>query len=487
LAIANGFAEFVGPPSPPNYQASGVRNFGILKMQNCLINHCRDYGTDGGGVYNSGALELDNCVISDCGSAGAYGVGDVTGGGIYNAGALNMNGCTIGGYCTAHVGGGIYNSGIAALIRCLIATCGADEIGSGGGIVNGGQLVLIACVLTNNFGNYSGGGIGGGGTLTMFNTEVLNNGALQGGGLDVGGTASCFNCAISGNSSGELGQYYGGGGIRSTAKLTLVNCTISGNSCSTGDTSGGGGGGIENLNLLTMVNCTLSGNTNLSDFVSFPAQGGGIFNGTNAVAYLTDCTVVSNSATVGMGVANVVGTVYAEDSIIANNNGTDFSGTLTSQGHNLVGNTNACVLAGDLTGNIYGVDPLLGPLQNNGGFALTHALLAGSPAIDAGPVNAFPLFDQRGAPRPFGPADDIGAFEFGATPRHVAWLGTFRNGLPRLNIAGVPGFLYMVERAPSPSGPWMPLTSITADLNGGGVCQDTNAPSDHAFYRVVDP
>ena len=116
-----------------------------------------------------------------------------------------------------------------------------------------------------------------------------------------------------------------------------------------------------------------------------------------------------------------------------------------------------------------------------------HALLAGSPAIDAGPANAPPFFDQRGAPRPFGAADDIGAFEFGATPRHVAWFGSWRNGCPQLNIAGAPGFLYMVERAPTPNGPWASLNAITADAGGAGICLDTNAPGDHAFYRVVDP
>src|SRR5438874_10331155 len=43
-------------------------------------------------------------------------------------------------------------------------------------------------------------------------------------------------------------------------------------------------------------------------------------------------------------------------------------------------------------------DPLLGPLQDNGGPTLTHALLPGSPAINAGDPNFTPppLYDQRG-------------------------------------------------------------------------------------------
>ena len=60
---------------------------------------------------------------------------------------------------------------------------------------------------------------------------------------------------------------------------------------------------------------------------------------------------------------------------------------------------------------ITGQDPLLGPLQDNGGPTFTHALLAGSPAIDAGNDGAAPATDQRGTSRPQGLFSDIGAFE----------------------------------------------------------------------------
>jgi hypothetical protein len=73
---------------------------------------------------------------------------------------------------------------------------------------------------------------------------------------------------------------------------------------------------------------------------------------------------------------------------------------------------NSCVLIGP--GDLPGVAPLLGPLANNGGPTDTHALLAGSPAIDAGGICA--PTDQRGVTRPQGPACDIGAFEAPATP-----------------------------------------------------------------------
>jgi hypothetical protein len=69
------------------------------------------------------------------------------------------------------------------------------------------------------------------------------------------------------------------------------------------------------------------------------------------------------------------------------------------------------IIVGSPNGDIYGVDPLLGPLQNNGGLTLTHALLTGSPAIDAGTRTGAPLIDQRGVVRQFGIWVDIGAFE----------------------------------------------------------------------------
>ena len=80
------------------------------------------------------------------------------------------------------------------------------------------------------------------------------------------------------------------------------------------------------------------------------------------------------------GVENDGGTFFTLGTILADNSTNDVSGGLNSQGYNLIMNTNGCTLAGNLTGNIFGMDPRLGPLQNNGGTTLTHALLAcGSP------------------------------------------------------------------------------------------------------------
>jgi len=87
-------------------------------------------------------------------------------------------------------------------------------------------------------------------------------------------------------------------------------------------------------------------------------------------------------------------------------------------------------------------NPLLGPLQNNGGQTQTHALLTGSPAIDAGTNTGCPTTDQRGIARPQGATCDIGAFEFGVIVAAVQLNGTsFHTGQQITYQATVnPGF-----------------------------------------------
>jgi hypothetical protein len=81
-----------------------------------------------------------------------------------------------------------------------------------------------------------------------------------------------------------------------------------------------------------------------------------------------------------------------------------------AQSYNLVEDGDTCRITADGVNNtIEGVDPQLGPLADNGGSTQTHALLPGSPALDAGATTL--TTDQRGEPRPFGLADDIGAYE----------------------------------------------------------------------------
>jgi hypothetical protein len=89
------------------------------------------------------------------------------------------------------------------------------------------------------------------------------------------------------------------------------------------------------------------------------------------------------------------------------------AGTVTSEGYNLSSDDGGGYLIGP--GDQINTYPLVGPLQDNGGLTLTHALLPASPAIDAGDPNFSPppFTDQRGChfDRVFNGRIDIGSFE----------------------------------------------------------------------------
>jgi hypothetical protein len=129
------------------------------------------------------------------------------------------------------------------------------------------------------------------------------------------------------------------------------------------------------------------------------------------------------------------GTVNARNSLIADNSADthpDVSGDFADATYNLLGDGTGSNLINGVNGNLVGsadapLDPLLGPLQDNGGPTLTHALLDGSPALDAGTSDGAPPTDQRGVPRDNPP--DIGAYEVPDVPRPIRSRG--QTPLPR--------------------------------------------------------
>ncbi|MEO8429180.1 MAG: choice-of-anchor Q domain-containing protein [Verrucomicrobiota bacterium] len=294
-------------------------------------------------------------------------------------------------------------SGGTVSITGLTVTDGAELAltGTAGGINNLGSLTLSNSEIIGNTSNRGGGGIWNYGTLVLNNCRVSNNSGELGAGIwNEGGQTTANNCTIDGNSGG--GANHGpGGGLLNDSLLTLNNCTVSNNEVSDSE-----GGGIANGGTLNLNHCTITGNSAVV-ILSPPTLGGGVMNW---------------------------GTVNCQNTIIAGNfsiqhwpyittgPGPDFFGTLTSQGYNLIGNTTDTVISGITTGNLLDIDPVLGPVQDNGGFTPTQALLPGSPAIDAGTTGGLNT-DQRGVPRPINGAD-IGAFEHGAAIRLEAESGT---------------------------------------------------------------
>ncbi|MCH7697497.1 MAG: CSLREA domain-containing protein [Chloroflexi bacterium] len=285
------------------------------------------------------------------------------------------------------------------------------------GIHNGGTLTLNSVTVSGNSasGDYSAGGIRNpsGRTLTLNNSTVSGNtatGEYSTGGIETFQSAKLTlnNSTVSGNSAPNN---YGTGGIQSfqSATVTLNNSTVSGNSASGIQATGG----IQTYQsaVLTLNNSTLSDNS---------ASGGNAVGGIqiyqSATLTLDNSTVSGNAGTSTGGLANFqFASATLKNTIMANNGASDCSGTITSLGHNL-DSDGSCGLTGP--GDISSASPLLGPLAGNGGPTLTHALLSGSPAIDAGSSDCPPpATDQRGAARPFdGDGDatatcDIGAYE----------------------------------------------------------------------------
>jgi hypothetical protein len=131
---------------------------------------------------------------------------------------------------------------------------------------------------------------------------------------------------------------------------------------------------------------------------------------------LNNSTIAGNSAAYQGGGIYVNSPMAPRNTIIAANTaptaGPDVYGNLGSQGHNLIGNPQD--MTGWVSTDLLHVNPMLGPLQNNGGPTQTRALLPGSPAIDAGDNTGAPMWDQRGPgfPRIERGIIDIGAFEY---------------------------------------------------------------------------
>lgn len=424
-----------------------------------------DGNGDGGAIYNetSATLVLDDSLLQNNTAR--------NGGALYNDdGTLVLNRDTFGVNSALENGGAIFNTsgGSLTLNQGLFTTNSASD--HGGAIMNFGSLTVLNVAgtgtqfLSNESGtdtrpgdadNGSGGAIfnqdgtvdissatftlnrsqgdagvifnEGDSTLTVQRTTFDRNSADGNGGAIVNNDFSQLTIdevTFSNNSAdGDGGAIYNSSEFTSgsTLSLTIDDTTLNNNSADRGGAifNGAAGG-------LTMINSTLSAN-------EATVNGGGIANFGNAS--LLNATLYLNDAPIGAGIANNIGgtppfgAMSLKNTLIAGgSSGADvddgaiaFGGSsFVDGGHNLIEDVGSVTAFNNpLNANVLGMNPQLDALRDNGGPTLTHALLFGSPARDAGDNFGVTLNDQRGLNRVFdgdgnGVATvDIGAFESG--------------------------------------------------------------------------
>ncbi len=460
-----------------------------VQLTNLTIRNGRPpENADGGGISNAGTLKLRNSMVTNntvvgagCGSGGCS---FARGAGIANLGVLTVVESILSNNTAPRDGGGITNYGTATFTNSTVSNNSAP--GFGGGIYNSGTVRLRASTVSSNRGGAGGGILNDGGTLFLESSTVEDN--TEGGGLVNGYWDPESSTATISNSTIRNNRVDGrGGGIENAGTVTISGSTVSENTANFG-------GGVWNWHILQLSNSTVSGNSALVD-------GGGIvfaapFTEDVPVLNLSNTTITGNIADSdhdgtgdGGGIMieendldfpPVHGIIRLDNTLVAANIDRggqlpDCQGPITSRGYNLIGNATGCTITGTTTGNVLNADPKLGPLAHNRGPTMTHALLSGSPAIDAGNLaapgsggSACRATDQRSVARPQdGNGDgrarcDIGAYErievpgtatmtVGATECSIDDYGASTvSGVITIQVTGAPVF----------------LTALTTDLQG---------------------
>ncbi len=392
-AVLDGFSVSGGNADGTAFHNYGGGMYNVISsptIRNCTVTK-NSAAQKGGGVYNedrSGTL-LYNCTISDNYAA-------LYGGGVYNSSFSSavIRNCTISANITAYAGGGMYNDRSSVTIDSTVLTSNqviassSSYLYGGGGIYNCNKtdLHIINSLLVNNTTPSCGGGI--------YNYQS---------------SATIDNCTFYNNSSTN---FHGGGIHTYTSVILANNCTFASN---TANSTGGGMCVSLTSDTAYLTNCTFTNNA------ANTSNGGGLYLNTNATDsgdVLINCIFWNNFS--GSG----------SHEIYANNDSTF-----------LVKNT---IIKGGYPGidSIIIDDPILGGLEDNGGFVKTCTIDAAGSAIDkgiyaytdnngifiskdgstftdvygnaytpVGPVTELTTTDARGIARPQGASVDIGAFE----------------------------------------------------------------------------
>jgi large repetitive protein len=511
VVIQNGHAGDAG-------KGGGIRNGGTLILSNSVITGNVSIGFEGqgGGLYNTGIMTVTNNLFSHNTTTGQHGFG----GGLYNGGTLYLNGNTFNRNRTsgwnAH-GGAIYAGGPVTAVGNTF-TYNQNSAGNGAGIYHfsGSPLVISNSLFLRNQADGFGGGVFSFNTVFVTNTTFISNTAgADGGAIAINtGDLAVRDSTFTGNSSGSGAVIY----LSTHATLRLETSTLTYNT----------GGAVHIEGTANIISSTFAHNTGfygagvylfygilhledstLTNNLAF--AGGGLYLGGNTYitnttisgnwaksygggimvegysAWLNNVTLVHNVADEnqdnhgeGGGIFSVPATVRVRNVIMAQNEDRspatkhpDCSGPLLSAGYNLIGIDAGCTISptiGDQIGTTLNpLDPLLGPLQANGGPTLSHEPLANSPVIDAGnPAvpgsggNSCAATDQRGFIRP---VDGNGP---GATGEAVCDMGA---------VELIPG---LPTPTPTPSPTPIPTSTATSSPTHTSTATPTPTPTNTA-------
>lgn len=405
---------------------AGLRNLGDATLRNVKVFNNLQTGSSsqaprgGGGVNSQGDMLIEGGII-----AGNIAAGTLGGGGIYNTGHLTVRGGTIiegnqanrdgGGiriaFRTTHIedaiirnntgindGGGIFvvndEDVIVTLDRVQIIDNETGTDGRGGGIRNGGTLTIHNSTIEGNSapgGSARGGGIyhgNSGSNLSIMTSSIIDNASDLGGGVYITDEATfdITRSLIANNTVTDDGAGLWNG---SQSSGTIANTTVSGNQATRG------GGGIYNFGELTVTNTTITNNRADKDGPrngNIYSSGGGIKGGSDPTLTLHNTIIAGNYSGTGS-------TAFFQSDLN--------SRTETVSSYNITGDA---LINSDASNVVVGFSNAgLGPLADNGGPTLTHALTPGSEAVNAGNPDFTPFKDQRGLP--MNDVVDVGAYE----------------------------------------------------------------------------